>query len=1033
MSERFDPYHKWLAIPPEDQPPDHYRLLGLKQFESDAEVIDYAAEQRTRHVRAFQAGKHSDVSQRILNEIAAARVCLLNPEKKKSYDESLRRRPGADTSPAARASAASPVSPAVARVLPPVVAEFPVGARVRSRRTGRNKTAIVGAAAASILIVAAFGLWLGLAGSSDKPAASGPAAGQPPGTPDAEASKPVPLAAASGSPTTMPPAAELPSQPATSVQPSGAQPLEPPQTATAPESTPPAQPPAPAEPPEPTGRILVDGRHAAWVGAEPGNNVYVFETAEPVRLERTGIRFHATSGASQGRLERSFDGETWVPFGRWTPETCAQAQQQFGAWQFAPFSEPSEVTRIHVRFIWEGHQGMTVHRALWVADAGPADGAMVTAVANPGGGESGAPAVGPPEMRPGVAQDAPAAGGQSAPAEGTPSANPPQLRSPPQRHPLPNAQVQEEIRRQMDEVYKPAAKKTPAEKLKLARDFLLQGQKADGKLEERFVFLHSAMELACEAHDAALAIAAVESVGTNFEIDTLDAKVKVLAKAGRGADDEVSLQSLAAVSQHVVEEALAADQIDAASVVAELLSRACQHPAGRPSRKVAQVCRQKVQTARKYGEGFQRATAVLEKEPNNAEALLAVGLWHWVAKDDWDQAAGFLARGSDTELKTLAARELNARPSQPEQQVQLGDAWWTLAEAREGDERDAILRRAGMWYRQAVGGLTGLSKARVEKRLETVPAAETVASGAKAEPKAAPKNSAKKIPPPAGDLGRAAGTVIPDRIEAETRLDKAHGPYKLLGLTTVASGGTLLFERGAFVLCAPGAKIVVEGNLASYGDAEEFVAFRGGVAGRPWSGIVVPNYHRRIVLERFDVRGANCGADLGRGDLLVKDCIFAHNRVGIKLQSEHNQKLENCLIADNLADGLCLWLWRMSIDRCTISNNGGAGLFLEYEGWPKVTNSVIAGNAVGIKSKQYETKPEIHSSNIVGNRLTVEIHTKEDFQCENNYWGTDNPQQILAGFADGRQKPGRGVVRFEPFEPKLIAGAGCSLEPPRER
>jgi len=187
------------------------------------------------------------------------------------------------------------------------------------------------------------------------------------------------------------------------------------------------------------------------------------------------------------------------------------------------------------------------------------------------------------------------------------------------------------------------------------------------------------------------------------------------------------------------------------------------------------------------------------------------------------------------------------------------------------------------------------------------------------------------------------------------------------------------------------------------------------------------------VLERFDVRGANCGADLGRGDLLVKDCIFAQNRVGIKLQSEHNQKLENCLIANNLADGLCLWLWRMSIDRCTIANNGGAGLFLEYEGWPKITNSVIAGNAVGIKSKQYETKPEIHSSNIAGNRLAVEIHTKEDFQCENNYWGADNPQQIMANFADGRQKPGRGIVRFEPFEPKPVAGAGCTLELPRER
>ena len=27
----FDPYHQWLGIPPEQQPPDHYALLGLKR------------------------------------------------------------------------------------------------------------------------------------------------------------------------------------------------------------------------------------------------------------------------------------------------------------------------------------------------------------------------------------------------------------------------------------------------------------------------------------------------------------------------------------------------------------------------------------------------------------------------------------------------------------------------------------------------------------------------------------------------------------------------------------------------------------------------------------------------------------------------------------------------------------------------------------------------------------------------------------------------------------------------------------------
>ena len=43
-AERFDPYHRWLAIPPKDQPPNHYRLLGVELFEADPDVIENAAD-----------------------------------------------------------------------------------------------------------------------------------------------------------------------------------------------------------------------------------------------------------------------------------------------------------------------------------------------------------------------------------------------------------------------------------------------------------------------------------------------------------------------------------------------------------------------------------------------------------------------------------------------------------------------------------------------------------------------------------------------------------------------------------------------------------------------------------------------------------------------------------------------------------------------------------------------------------------------------------------------------------------------------
>lgn len=89
MPDSLDAYHLWLGIPPSEQPPDAYRLLGLSLFESNREVIRIAADRQTSHLRTFQLGKYAELSQKLLNEVASARIILLNPEKKVVYDRKL--------------------------------------------------------------------------------------------------------------------------------------------------------------------------------------------------------------------------------------------------------------------------------------------------------------------------------------------------------------------------------------------------------------------------------------------------------------------------------------------------------------------------------------------------------------------------------------------------------------------------------------------------------------------------------------------------------------------------------------------------------------------------------------------------------------------------------------------------------------------------------------------------------------------------------------------------------------------------------
>ncbi|MEM7475696.1 MAG: hypothetical protein AAF483_11955 [Planctomycetota bacterium] len=111
MSEEFDPYHIWLGIPPDQQPPNHYRLLGLELYESNADVIDAAASRQTAYLHTLASGPNRKASQQILTEVAAARRCLLDATAKATYDEQLRSSLAPANPPASAAEKSSLSSP----------------------------------------------------------------------------------------------------------------------------------------------------------------------------------------------------------------------------------------------------------------------------------------------------------------------------------------------------------------------------------------------------------------------------------------------------------------------------------------------------------------------------------------------------------------------------------------------------------------------------------------------------------------------------------------------------------------------------------------------------------------------------------------------------------------------------------------------------------------------------------------------------------------------------------------------------------
>jgi hypothetical protein len=100
----LNPYSAWLQIPPREQPPNDYQLLGIPVFEADAEAISTAARKRMVQAQMFaSAGTAQDLTQ-LLEEIKGARSRLLDPETKAAYDLVL----GADFAVPRPAASATP-------------------------------------------------------------------------------------------------------------------------------------------------------------------------------------------------------------------------------------------------------------------------------------------------------------------------------------------------------------------------------------------------------------------------------------------------------------------------------------------------------------------------------------------------------------------------------------------------------------------------------------------------------------------------------------------------------------------------------------------------------------------------------------------------------------------------------------------------------------------------------------------------------------------------------------------------------------
>jgi hypothetical protein len=867
MSEAFDPYYKWLGISPQEQPPNHYRLLTINLFESDAQVIESAADRQMVYLRTFQTGQHVRQAQKLLNEIAQARVCLLNPPKKAEYDAGLRRQLVAPN-PAAPVAVASPPRPVpqarrlegepsgvVPELSKPIVlvdSSTSPSRLSRARPPFWRQPAVLSVAGAAVLLIGVLAVWFARNGKPTTVAEGAPAGSQAIDTLPASRSSSLSPPRETPSPSVV----ETPPRPAPNPQPSS-EPIPPQVVATAP-STSSLQPPATesadaAVPPsaaaaEPGVRIdllkQIDSKHivqgnmgrtgqnlsiltsahnqmfVAQIPYRPGDREYALEIVAELVNQSGPLNLGLKAGEKSFLLSLDYGGRTGLSNvdGRqyFTPQNVAATTTLTGAsslrigqklealwgnrWWTAEILElrPDGSVKIHYENYGDNYDEVLPREKLRLPGAAAnarifAKGARPTIRINvrQRGLEvlaDGRPLLNWKEynrlspnqswLRPDrealtigwnlgtffihkldviqlsgrFSTGAPAANTVAEASSAVPPDPPATLANLTQRRPVPATEELQAAEKEVREVFRQEFEKAgkPDAKVELARTLANQSDQTRAKPTEHFTMLKLAVDMAAEAGEAELALAALEKLAETYEIDAAEASLPVLTELARSTKTNEARTRTVEAALEYADAAAEEDHFETATQLAMLAMSTASKVRDTELRKTVKEHQDEIKLLQKHWQTAQAALETLKQDPDDPAANLARGKYFCFVKQDWPQGLPLLAKSADAGLKAAAQRELAAE-KKPQDKSDLADAWLALAKAAPAADRGILEARAESWYEDALDEVTGLAKTHVERRLN-----ELRQSASSTPKRTATARGRKPQGPQPGMIGRVA-------------------------------------------------------------------------------------------------------------------------------------------------------------------------------------------------------------------------------------------------------------------------------------
>jgi hypothetical protein len=288
------------------------------------------------------------------------------------------------------------------------------------------------------------------------------------------------------------------------------------------------------------------------------------------------------------------------------------------------------------------------------------------------------------------------------------------------RLPVPPVEAQKEAQTLIHNLFKDDfadASKGSQQKMALAVKLFHKAEETNDDPTARYVLISEARDLAARCGDSLAVADAIVLLANNYDIDDVGMTLSSFEKAAevtgaplpfrRKLVDNCILLIDRAVAQEkydVAEQLLAIGRRGSSKAQDSILTQ-------RIAWRAAKLHEQK--TA--YDEA-REPLEVLKTQPNDPQALLAVGRYRCFYQDDWHAGLPMIAKGSDAAFKSIAVQEL-ADQGNSDDQLKLADAWEALGKTDEG-QRANCERRAKFWYARALPGLRGINKAKVEKKLD---------------------------------------------------------------------------------------------------------------------------------------------------------------------------------------------------------------------------------------------------------------------------------------------------------------------------